>query len=112
MDDPKRAAQELYTTYLTTQSDVMACYSFDSEQKILEIRDKLHMFVLQFLCTCLPQERFKFQEFPNIILQSSMMKYFEPIKAAEAFTNLENYITLLCIMPWKQEFHQIKVMYL
>lgn len=107
MDD-KRAAHRLYLEYLKVRSDFTGTYSFDQEQNILECREKIRMIILQFLCTCLPQERFKFPEFPNLILQSASMEFFEPIKAAEAFCNLESYISLLCIMPWKQEFHQIK----
>lgn len=111
MDDPKRVAHEEYIRYLEVRSDSTGTNSFDLEQDIIERRAKIRMLIYQFLCTCVPQERFKFQEFPNLILQSTFMKFFEPIKAAEAFNNLESYITLLCIMPWKQEFHQIKVKY-
>ncbi|XP_045191608.2 uncharacterized protein LOC123548422 [Mercenaria mercenaria] len=108
MADLKRAAHELYLKCLGTQSDITAADGYDLEQKVVELRNEMRMLILQFLCNCMPQERFKFQEFPNIILQSSSMEFFEPIKASEAFTNLESYIILLCIMPWKQEFHQIK----
>lgn len=112
MDDQKQAAYELYVRQLRYQADIAATYSLELVQNISECRNKIKVLVLQYLCNCLPQERFKFQEFPNLILQSSSMDFFEPKKAAEAFAHLETYITLLCIMPWKQEFHQLKVKYL
>lgn len=109
MDDKKRAVQS-YCSYLHCRATyVSSIYSFDAEQQMNQQRANAEILVLQFLCACLPQKRFIFPRFANIIMESSSRDNFELAKLSEAFVNLENYVVLLCIMPWKQEFHQIQV---
>lgn len=81
----------------------------DEEAWIFQEREQIKLQVIQFLCTCHPKERFIHKEFSLIILQSASMKSFDPRKASGAFRTLENYIALLCLMPWKSEFHSLKV---
>lgn len=81
----------------------------DFEADIREERAKAQTLLTKFLCTCQPAERFTHREFPTIIMQSAARECFEAGKAAEAFSNLENYTLLLCILPWKTEFYKLKV---
>lgn len=108
VEDVRRMAFDLYEKMIAIERDACGTYAFEQEQNLSEMQAKVELLLLQFLCFCLPQERFKYREFQNMIIQSSSMNGFEPIKAAEAFKNLEGYVVLLCVMPWKQEFRNIK----
>lgn len=107
-ENTRVAAFDYYQHYLNSQAESCGSYTVEEELSLTETRHKIKLLVIQFLYTCLPQERFRYAEFQNLIIQSSAMEFFDPIKAAESFGNLEKYIILLCIMPWKLEFHQIK----
>ncbi|KAL4235398.1 spermatogenesis-associated protein 2 [Mactra antiquata] len=108
MDNQSRAYQS-YGTYLSLRMVHSGCVqSFEVEEEIQKQRLNTEMLIIQFLSTCLPKRKFYNEQFSIVIEESSTRRDFDITKLSEAFMHLENYFILLYIMPWKQEFHQIK----
>ncbi|WAR13372.1 hypothetical protein MAR_027552 [Mya arenaria] len=108
MSDEKREAILSYKKLLSYQEENLGSSDYEVETEICGRRDKIRVLILQFLCSCQVEDRFHYQEIPRIILNSPFVDYF-PGKSQEAFYDVESYILLLCLMPWKQEFHKLKL---
>lgn len=108
MSETRREAYSRYAKLFAFQEQNVG-NGVDEEAWIFQEREQIKLQAIQFLCTCHPNERFIHKEIPFIIQRSASMKSFDPRKASGAFRTLENYIALLCLMPWKSEFHSLKV---
>jgi len=109
MSDNKTEAMQTYKLMLCHQEENDGNNEIETEIGNQEERQKVQTLVLAFLCLCRVDEKFHYQEFPKVIVASCEMDKFDPRKAAMAFLNVESYIILLCLKPWKQEFHKLKV---
>lgn len=109
MNDENTEAHSKYIKLLALQQEKCGCADIKDIQLFEENRHKISLLILQFLTHCRPTEKFRFGEFLKIIRDSSGIEHFEATKAEEAFLNLEKYVLLLYLNPWKQEFHRIKV---
>ncbi|KAH3773964.1 uncharacterized protein LOC127845788 isoform X2 [Dreissena polymorpha] len=104
MSDVKSQAVEVYKKHLLSKES----HEWDTDQNTEERLVQVKAFVLAFLCTCAPENKFQYIEIQDIILKSASMPNFVAAKCGEAFRHVEGYIILLCLMPWKQEFCKLK----
>ena len=109
MGDLISEAHTKYLKLMAYQQDRTGQQDEESSGHIHQQRQNIVALVLQFLCVCRPEKRFRYREISKIICDSSRAKTFEPEKAGQAFLCLEDYIVLLYLKPWKTEYHTIKV---
>ena len=81
------------------------CYSSEETNQLTSVKQYLR----QFVCKCLPSQKFQIKEIPEVVMKSAKETTFIAIKACEAFEKLEYYFSLVSCNPWKAEFHTIKV---
>lgn len=106
MSDMKGVGYQAYAQYL--QGHVNEMETDSEEMNHCESRKKAFMIVMQFLCQCQPSDKFRYSQIADLIIDAAGMEGFDPQKVAHAFENLEKYLFLLYIMPWKQEYRRIK----
>ena len=82
----------------------------EENHRKIEIRKKLEGYIHQYLCL-VPQDRKFCNALTSDILFEScrFVTDFSGVKAAQAFTALENYAANLLNQPWRKEFKEIKV---
>lgn len=107
MANLKKQAYELYKLLLQEQNDNIGNNDFDYVQSVFDTKAKICGMLLNYLQKCRPEEKFAHKELLSIIHLSAKDDNFHPRKAAEAFENLEHYVVLIHLMPWKREFHKI-----